>query len=57
MTYMNVYYLIVDPIYETAYRSDVRRIETKEKMALKSEEDFIRDEEFCNVTTAFALVK
>ena len=54
---MNVYYLIVDPINETAYRSDVRRIETKEKMALKSEEDFIRDEEFCNVTTAFALVK
>lgn len=54
---MNVYYLIEDPIYETAYRSDVQRIETKDKMALKPEEEFTRDEEFCNVTSTFAHAK
>lgn len=32
---MNVHYLIEDPVYETAYRCDVNRIETKEKLAFK----------------------
>ena len=43
---MNVHYLVEDPVYETAYRCDVHRIETKE--------EFVREEEFCNVTTTFA---
>ena len=52
--FVNVNYLIEDPVYETAYRSDVRRIETSEKLALKSDEEFRREEEFCNVTTPYS---
>jgi hypothetical protein len=51
--YVNVNYLIVDPVFETAYRCDVRRIETSEKMAIKPADEFLREEEFCNVTTPF----
>ena len=50
---INVNYLIVDPVYETAYRSDVKRVETTNKMAIKATEDFAREEEFCNVTTSY----
>mmetsp|Transcript_25979 Transcript_25979/g.18433 ORF Transcript_25979/g.18433 Transcript_25979/m.18433 type:complete len:80 (-) Transcript_25979:5040-5279(-) len=50
---INVNYLIVDPVYETAYRSDVKRVETTSKMAIKATEDFAREEEFCNVTTSY----
>lgn len=56
-TWVNVNYLVVDPVFETAYRCDVKRIETSEKMAIKPEDEFKRDEEFCNVTTSFALAK
>lgn len=50
---MNVNYLIVDPVFETAYRCDVTRIETSEKMAIKPSDDFVREEDFCNVITTF----
>ena len=56
-TFVNVNYLVVDPVFETAYRCDVKRIETSDKMAIKPEDEFKRDEEFCNVTTSFALSK
>jgi hypothetical protein len=56
-TFVNVNYLMVDPVFETAYRCDVKRIETSDKMAIKPEDEFKRDEEFCNVTTSFALAK
>ena len=52
--YMNVHYLVEDPVYETAYRCDVHRVETKDKLAFKPSEEFVREEEFCNVTTTFA---
>ena len=55
--YINVNYLVEDPVFETAYRCDVRRVETAEKMAIKQGDDFLREEEFCNVTTPFALAK
>lgn len=55
--FVNVNYLIADPVYETAYRCDVRRVETSEKMALKPGDEFLREEEFCNVTTTFAHAK
>lgn len=51
---MNVHYLVEDPVYETAYRCDVHRVETKDKLAFKPSEEFVREEEFCNVTTTFA---
>lgn len=51
--YINVNYLIEDPIYDTAFRSDVRRVETSGKMAINKTEDYTREEEFCNVTTNF----
>lgn len=51
--YINVNYLICDPVYETAFRSDVNRVETSNKMVIKPSEEFTRDEEFCNVTTSF----
>lgn len=51
--YINVNYLIEDPVYETAFRSDVQRVETNAKLANKLTEDFLREEEFCNVTTGF----
>ena len=55
--FVNVNYLIADPVFETAYRCDVRRVETSEKMALKPGDEFLREEEFCNVTTSFAHAK
>lgn len=54
---INVNYMIVDPVYETAYRSDVKRVETTHKMAIKPTEDFAREEEFVNVTTTYRDVK
>jgi len=51
--WVNINYLIVDPVYETAFRSDVNRIETTNKMVLKPNEEYKREEEFCNVTTPF----
>jgi tRNA uridine 5-carbamoylmethylation protein Kti12 len=51
--FVNVNYLIVDPVYETAYRSDVTRVETTSKMAIKPSDDFVREEDFCNVTVSF----
>ena len=51
--WVNVNYLIMDPVYETAYRSDVQRVESSNKMAIKPNEEFTRDEDFNNVTTSF----
>lgn len=51
--YINVNYLIEDTVYDTAFRSDVQRVETNAKLANKLTEDFLREEEFCNVTTGF----
>ena len=52
---LNVNYLISDPMYETAFRSDVNRIETSGKMSIKPREegDIVQDHDFCNVTTNF----
>lgn len=50
---VNVNYLVDDPMYDTAFRSDVQRVETNGKLANKVTEDFLREEEFCNVTTPF----
>lgn len=51
--WVNVNYLIVDPVFETAFRADVQRVETQAKMAIKPNEEFTRDEDFNNVTTSF----
>jgi hypothetical protein len=55
--YINVNYLIADPDFETAYRSDVQRIETKGKMAIKESDEIKRDEEFVNVETPYKKVR
>jgi bacillopeptidase F (M6 metalloprotease family) len=49
--------LIADPDFETAYRSDVQRIETKGKMAIKETDEIKRDEEFVNVETPYKKVR
>lgn len=50
---INVNYLLVDPVYETCFRSDVARVETSAKMAIKPSEEFVKEEDYCNVTTSF----
>lgn len=52
---INVNYLIEHPVYETAFRSDVTRIETSGKMSIKppQEGEIVQPHEFCNVTTSF----
>jgi hypothetical protein len=40
-------------MYDTAFRSDVQRVETNNKLANKVTDEFLREEEFCNVTTPF----
>jgi len=45
--------MICDPVYETAYRSDVQRIESNDKMAIKPNEEFTREEDFNCVSTSF----
>ena len=51
--FININYLIVDPVFDTAYRCDVTKIETANKMAIKPSEEFVREEDFCNVITRF----
>ena len=51
--YINVNYMIVEPNFETAYRCDVQRIETKDKMAIKNSDEIKREEEFVNVETSY----
>ena len=53
--FLNVNYLINDPMYETAFRSDVNRLETSSHMAIKEsqEGDVLQSHEFSNVTTSF----
>lgn len=55
--FINVNYLTVDPVFETAYRCDVKRIETAGKLANKPGEDFAKEEDFNNVTTSLAMAK
>lgn len=52
---LNINYLLVNPVFETAFRSDVTRLETSSKMNLKPnpEGDIEQPSEFCNVTTNF----
>ena len=52
---VNVNYLIDDPMYRTAFRSDVNRIETAGNMSIKppTEGEILQAQEFCNVTSTF----
>jgi len=52
---INVNYMYDDPINETAFRSDVNRIETSNKMSIKppQEGEIIQVQDFCCVTTPF----
>jgi len=52
---INVNYLVDDPLYQTAFRADVNRIETSNKMSIKpaAEGEIVQAHEFCNVTTSF----
>ena len=45
--------MICDPIFETAYRSDVRRVETADKMSIPPLEEFPKEGEFNAVTTSY----
>ena len=52
-SYVNINYLLYHPEYEIAYRSDVSKVETKDKLAIKEPEEAKKDEEFNNVETSF----
>jgi hypothetical protein len=51
--FINVNYILDLPDFETAYRSDVNRIETKNKMSIKDVDEIRREEEFNNVETSY----
>lgn len=51
--FINVNYILDHPDFETAYRSDVHRIETKGKMSIKEIDEIRREEEFNNVETTY----
>ena len=51
--FVNVNYLLADPVFVTAHRSDVNRIETGAKMSVRPSEEQPRDEEFPIVTTSY----
>jgi len=51
--YINVNYLVEDPVFWTAYRCDVNRIESKDKMCIKPTEEYLREEEFNPIETTF----
>ena len=55
---VNVNYLLDDPVYATAFRSDVNRIETAGKMSIKPNIDgeLSQPNEFCSVTTSYQKV-
>ena len=50
-------YLLAEPDFETAYRSDVQRIETRGKMAIKDSDEIKRDEEFNPVEASYRRVR
>ena len=56
-TFVNIYYLVKDPLVEAIYRSDVLRNEGKEKMSIKESEDMKKSEEFVNVETRYRKVR
>lgn len=51
--WINVNYLICDPVFDTAYRADVHRVETHQKMSTKPNEEFASEAEFNCVSTSF----
>jgi hypothetical protein len=53
LQFINVNYILDHPDFETAYRSDVNRIETKGKMSIKDSDEIRREEEFNNVETSY----
>ena len=53
LQYINVNYLIAHSDFETAYRSDVQRIETKGRMVIQDLDEIRRDDEFNNVETSY----
>lgn len=55
--FINVNYLVEDPVFITAYRCDVSRVETKDKMCVKPAEDFFKEEEFNPIETTLKLAK
>jgi hypothetical protein len=55
--YLNVNYLIADPDFETAYRSDVNRIENKGKMSIKDVDEIRREEEFNHVEASYRKIR
>jgi hypothetical protein len=50
---LNINYLIADPEYETAFRADVNRVETSNRMSVPptAEGEVVQSHEFVNVTT------
>ena len=52
---VNVNYLVDDPVFATAFRSDVNRVETTGKMSIQPNKDgdVQQAHEFSNVTTPF----
>lgn len=53
LQFVNVNYLIDHPDFETAYRCDVQRIESKGKMAIKESDEIRREEEYVNVEASY----
>ena len=51
--WMNINYMIQHTDYETAYRCDVEKFEKANKMNIKKNDEFKRDEEFMAVETSF----
>ena len=51
---LNINYLLADPEYETAFRADVNRVETSNRMSVPptAEGEVIQSHEFVNVTTS-----
>lgn len=51
--WVNLRYLIEDQDYETIYRADVNRIETKNKLSIKEDAENKKEEEFNHVETSY----
>lgn len=51
--WLNIQYMIENKEFEAAYRADVQRVETKDKLSIKEETDSKKDEEFNHIETSY----
>jgi hypothetical protein len=54
---MNIWFTYNHPDFEAAFRCDVEKTENANKLAIKPDENFVREEDFIPVETSYKKVR